>query len=117
MKIFITCLVTAALASSAAWAQPTPPKAPSPAKPALAKPAGKKAPPTPTACDPGKKQIVIVNKSTSVVWAPGTKVKWKTSHGEQGVALVSSTIKPGKALTVGITKPAPKKCKAKVRLP
>jgi hypothetical protein len=71
----------------------------------------------PSACDPGKSHIVLVNKSTSVVWAAGTMVSWKTSHGEVGKMKLSSAVLPGKSLKVGITKPSPKACKAKIRLP
>lgn len=72
---------------------------------------------TPSACDPGKSHIVLVNKSASVIWATGAMVSWKTSHGETGKMKLNSPVHPGKSLKVGITKQSPKACKVRIRLP
>ncbi len=126
MKVFFTILLTVALSSSVSFAQSSTTKSVSAKKTKSvtlkkkgAKPGKrpKKQPPTPSACDPGKNQIVLVNKSTTVVWAPGTKIKWKTTHGETGVFSVTSTIASGASVAIPITQPSPAKCKAMIRLP
>ena len=76
-----------------------------------------KSPDTPSACRPGKAQIVLLNTSKTVAWAKGTKISWKTSHGEAGRMTLSSPVNPKRSLKIGINKPSPESCKARIRLP
>ena len=76
-----------------------------------------KSPDAPSACRPGKAQIVLMNTSKKVVWAKGTQIFWKTSQGEAGRMTLSSPVNPKRSLKVGINKPNPESCKARVRLP
>ena len=73
----------------------------------------------PVACDPGEKQIILVNKSSTITWAPGTKVGWKTDLGETGKFKIAATssVPPGATLPVPIMNHNPAKCKAKIKLP
>ena len=68
-------------------------------------------------CKAGAKQVILTNQSGGKAWPRGAKVRWKTSHGERGKLVLRSVVKPGQSIKIGLNKPKPKSCSAKVQFP